>query len=374
MRQSTILCVLAALTLALPARAAADAAATRQQMEELAGVIAELGQGDNAARLLGTLDTIPDDELEKVYGGTDLTPLIESLRQVGTKQARVQASITATRDRLDAARVASAANALRAPKLETNRILSAGLPDASYPDEPEFCPNHSNLNPPLPRRNDPKDVLRTTEDLNTAVQVLEEVEIVRSLAEGIWKGLSRLCDKDLVLVGFGGNLKIACIPVDIVFAAVEFVLAEAKWGIGIAQANVAMMNSCDAVVTTEELTATYERLEHVHADVEAYQADVDQRLGRMKKQSDLVLRVLLERDLQTDSGTRKDVDYTTRLTDSCNAAQKAIDDAKMLGYTLNRRAQPTLDQGRLLIATDPKGAYDLCRSAYRLATLKSTLK
>ena len=248
--------------------------------------------------------------------------------------------------------------------------MSAGLPDADYPLEPEFCPFHSQFNVSPTRRSDTQTVLQRTADLNTAVQALEEVLIVRSLAQSIWAGISRGCEQEISVLAYGSNFSIACIPVDIVFAAVEFVVAEAEWGIGIAQANIDMTNLCDSLVDTVELTAIYERIGHIHDDVDAFKLDVNQRLDVLDAKWDLLLKVLLERDLQYDSGDREDVNYTTRLVESCDAAQAAITDAAALGYAVPPRAQKALDSGRLLLATDPKGALDLCRTAYRYATLR----
>lgn len=370
MRHSKILCALVALSLALPGAALGAAADIRVQMEEMAALIEQLGQWDNAARLRGVLDATPDEELEQVYGGTDLRPLIDALGQAAGNQASVQTRVEAAQAEFDAARSASAARALLAKKDAPAGVMSAGLPDADYPLEPEFCPFHSQFNLSPTRRSDTQTVLQRTFDLNAAVQALEQVLIVRALAKSIWAGISRVCEQEISTFFYGSNFSIACIPVDIIFAAVEFVVAEAEFGISIAQANLDMTNLCDALVDTVELTAIYERIGHLHDDIDAFKMDVNQRLDVLDARWDLLLRVLLERDLQHDSGDRKDVNYGPRLVESCDATAAAIADAAALGYALHPRAQPLLDSGRLLIATDPKAALDLCRTAYRYATLR----
>lgn len=370
MRHSKVLCALVALSLALPAVAFGAAADVRGQLEELAVVVEQLGQWENAARLRGALDATPDAELEQVYGGTDLRPLIAALGQTAGTQAALRPRLEAVQAEFEAARRASAARARASKQSAPQAVMSAGLPDADYPLEPEFCPFHSQANLAPTRRSDTQTVIQATVDLNTAVQALEQVLIVRNLAQSIWAGLSRGCEQVISVVAYGYNLSLACIPVDIVFAAIEFVVAEAEWGIGIAQANLDMNNLCDALVDTVELTANYERVGHIHDDLDEFRLDMNQRLDVLDARWDLLLQVLLERDLQWDSGKRKGVNYTTRLIESCDAAQAAITSTAALGYPVHARAQPALDAGRLLIATDPKGALDLCRTAYRYATLR----
>lgn len=370
MKTSRILWALA-LLLTLPTAAFATGD-IRSQMEELATVIEGLGQWESAARLRGTLDVTPDEELESVYAGVDLTPLIAALRQVSGSQAQLREDLATTQSQLDGARLAGVARGLKAPKLDLGAVLSSGLPDASYPLELEFCPFHGNTAVMPTRRSDTQTVLQLTKNLNDAVQGLEQVEIVRSLAQGVWNGLDRACDQTVSALLYGQDFHVACIPVDIVFAVVELILAEAKWGISIAQANLAMVDLCDDLVTTEELTANYRRLEHIHDDIDAFRLEENAKLDVLEAKWDLVLRVLLERDLQWNSGDRTGVNYTDRLVESCDAADLAIQDSEALGYTLHPRAKPSLQAGRQLIATDPKGALDLCRLAYRLATVEST--
>ncbi len=370
MRHSKMVGALLALSLVLPGAALGAAEGIRAEMEELAVMIEQLGQLENAARLRGVLDATPDEELEAVYGGTDLRPLIDALGQTVDTQADVRTRVEAAQAELPVAPFVSMRRAVRPPELAVEGVLRAGLPSADYPLEPEFCAFHSQFNLSPTRRSDTQTVLQKTFDLNAAVQALEEVLIVRSLAKSIWAGISRVCEQEISTFFYGSNFSIACIPVDIVFAAVEFVVAEAQWGIGIAQASLDMTNLCDALVDTVELTSVYDGLGHVHDDVDAFRADVNQRLDVLDAKWDLLLKVLLERDLQWRSGDRTDVNYTTRLAESCDAAQEAIDDAASLGYAVHPNAQLRLDSGRLLIATDPKGALDLCRTAYRYATLR----
>ena len=372
MRSSTILCAVAlALALLQPAAASAAASDIRSQMEKLAVVIEGVGQWESAARLRGTLDATPDEELEATYQGIDLAPLIAALRQVGGSQARLREEVEAAQGRLDAERLANVARVLRAPRLDLGGVLSAGLPDASYPFEPEFCAFHGNTAVSPTQRSDTQTVLQLTKNLNDAVQGLEQVEIVRALAQGIWNGLDRACDQTVAALLYGQDFHVACIPVDIIFAVVEFILAEAKWGISIAQANLEMVNLCDALVDTEELTGNYLRLEHLHDDLEQFRAEENAKLDVIDAKWDLVLRILLERDLQWNSGDRSNVNYIDLLDESCDAADQAIQDTEALGYALHSRAKPSLATGRLLIATDPKAALDLCRQAYRLATVGS---
>ena len=144
----------------------------------------------------------------------------------------------------------------------------------------------------------------------------------------------------------GQNFQVACIPVDIVFAVVEFILAEAKWGISIAQSNLGMIRLCDALVDTEELTANYTRVGHIHDDLDDFKTEENAKLDILEAKWDLALRVLLERDLQWNSGDRMNVNYLDRLTDSCDAAEQAITDTETLGYALHVNAKPSLLKGQ----------------------------
>ena len=85
----------------------------------------------------------------------------------------------------------------------------------------------------------------------------------------------------------------------------------------------------------------------------------------------LLLRTQIEEALHVLGGARMDVSYTDRLVEVCNVAQEAITDAAALGYHVSASVQAKLNAGIALIPTDPKMAHDLCRAAYRKATMLS---
>lgn len=367
MRTWTFLGTTLALLLLTSSTAAADAGSVRQQMEELATAIEQVGQWENAARLRGFLDATPDEELEQVYGRTDLTPLISAFQQAGALRGNAVARVTSAREAIEAAQREARERKLRTPPLASRALSADDFPEADYPNELEFCPTHALVDGELPRRSRAMDTLELARDLNITILALEQVENLRSLAKNIWSGLSRACDQ-FVAVLFGGNLSVACIPADIVFAAAELVVAEVKWAIGIAQSNLELVAACDAAVTSEELAANYDRSKALHDDLEAFRTEVETQLDALDEKWALVLRVLLERDLQWNSGPRMAVNYGERLKESCDATEQAILDAKALGYKVPARAEENLALARTLFTTDPKAALDLCRTAYRLTT------
>jgi hypothetical protein len=371
MRHPTIRCAVLAVVLTLPGVAAAD---SWQQFQELAAALDQLGRPADADRLRQAIDSVPPEELEEVYGGVDLTPLVEGFSQLAPDLPELQERARAVQAEFDAMRTAAVAPAPTV-LLSISSATNGDLPVAPYPSVLEFCPEHDNASVSPTRRNDTQDVLDLQNNVKIARIVVEQVEIARALAKAVWDGVSRACEQveGVIILGEGAvfNLSLACLPVDIVFALADTLVREAQFHVGLFQAKVDRKNACDAAVDTAQIAANYERLDHVHRDMEIFKQEVQEQLDRMGAKIDLLLKTQLEDALQLSSSVRAGVFYTDRLGEVCTAAQEAIDDADALGYRVRVRAQALHDLGKQLIPTNPKKAFDKCKAGYRLVTRKS---
>ena len=112
----------------------------------------------------------------------------------------------------------------------------------------------------------------------------------------------------------------------------------------------------------------------MHDDIETFKVETQARLEAMTRKADLALKVLLEGDLHNGSVRRLNVNYGVRLTESCDAAQRAIDAAAAAGYAPSPGPQSLHDMGRKLIASDPRRAFDLCQEAYRRVTAREPVR
>lgn len=367
MKRLTIYAALLGLMLAIPARAAAD---PRQQLEQLAVALEQIGKASDAARFRDAVNALSPEEIDAIYGDTDLTPLAEGLYRSGKSTAEVLSSARAARDALDAARVRSLAQVNGGAPVTTMSGPNGALPTAPWPTAVNLCPVHAVAG----SKSDTHEALDAMSELTKATKALEQAEIVYSLGKGIWDGLSRACKQVIIVLGAGGNSSLACLPVDIVFGVLEFAVAEAKWGVEFWQQNRDRIDACDAAVETAEKAGTYTRLGHVHADIETFKAEMQARLEAMTRKADLAMKVLLEGDLHEGSVNRLKVNYTVRLEESCDAAQRAIDESAAAGYPPTPGPQSLHDQGRKLMPTDPRRAFDLCQEAYRRVTTREPVR
>ena len=213
MKRLAIYAALLGLVLALPARAAAD---PRQQLEELAVALERIGKTAEAARFRAAVDSLPPDQVDAIYGDADLSALAQGLYQSGHATAEVLSTAKVTRDALDAARVAALARASSAPAT-TMSGANGALPTAPWPTAVSLCPVHA-----IPgAKSDTHEALEAMSQLTAASKALEQAEILYSLGKGIWDGLSRVCKQVVLVFGVGGNLSLACLPIDIVFGVVE---------------------------------------------------------------------------------------------------------------------------------------------------------
>jgi hypothetical protein len=366
MKHATVLWAALGLVLAL-APAPAAAADPGQQLEALALALEGIGRASDAARFREAVASIPPADLDAVYGGVDLQPLVDGLYQ--SEQSRTEAAAAAqeTRDILGAARVRALARARSAPET----IQSVGLPEAPFPtNTTDLCPDHA-----VPgTKSDTHTAVETLNRLNIAGKAVEQAEIILSLGRGIWDGISRACKQTVIIAGVGGNFSLACIPIDIVFAVLETVVAEVKWGYQFTQQEYDKISACDKSIETAEIAGGYNRLSHIHGDVEDFKQHINTRLDEFERKADLLLKVLLEEDLHHRSTNRLSVNYTTRLEEACDAAQEAIDESNQAGYAPATASQALHDLGRKLMPTEPKRALELCQAAYQKVTGREALR
>jgi hypothetical protein len=358
---------LLALVLALPV---CSSAATKADFEDIALVIDSLGQPERADQLLAALAAIPDEDFDAIYSGVDLAPLYaEFQRSVGLRNAARDARSRVDTEYRDAIRAAEQTQALMG---EPRTGANGPFPDADYPVVLPECPFHL-----TPDRTSPtRYLIDATVSVDAVRKTLEQVSIALDVAKGVWDGLSRGCEQveGAIVLGEGAvfNLSLACIPVDIVFEVAAFLVAEAQFGIELAQSYVDLTGQCDGLIDGATLYGNYDRLGHIHDDLNSFKDDVDVRLDNLQADMDLVKQVLLEADMNQRSGSRTSVNYVDRIEEVCGTAQLAIYDAEAAGYVVSPRAQADHDLGQQLIPADPKAAYDLCKRSYRTATVKST--
>lgn len=368
MRTFLLACAMLGLALSGPARAATN---VERQLEQLAVALEQLGRADEARRFREAVAATPPQDLEAVYGDTDLTPLAEKLFEAAPLEAEVQAGLAESRATALARASAATLQTARPPE----SILSHGngpLPEAPWPDiSGDFCDAQE-----IPGRttSDTHEGFVKLRDLNTATKTVEQFEILYAFARGVWDGLSRACDQTTIVAGSGANTSLACLPIDIVLAVAELLVAEAKSAVEFVQMELDMIGLCDGAVETAQMAGTYKRLGHLHEDLQAFKASVRTRLAEAHRQADLVLEVLLEGDLREKSVRRLNVNYTTRLEEACDEAQAAIDETAAAGYSPTPQPQALVDAGRKAMATDPKRAFDYCQAGYRLVTSRGTVR
>jgi hypothetical protein len=98
-------------------------------------------------------------------------------------------------------------------------------------------------------------------------EVLFAARLTYEVAQGIWSAASRACDEVIVVLGEGGNLSLACIPVDVVLFAARVTLDE--------------LANCDGDIDSAETEGTYERSAHLHDDVTMVDGKVDVLDGKV---------------------------------------------------------------------------------------------
>lgn len=222
-------------------------AGPREDWQVLTDSIAASGNHQAAERINEALSKLSDEEIQRIYGNTDLLTLADKflssteLTHRATTQYPELAPLYAT-PQLE---VGDDSTGRRDKGEFRTTIQSAGLPGAvGYPTA-GWCPFS-------PNRSD-ADALLIAQDVTAGARVLLET------AKGVWAGLSRACDE--VLFGFNGSL--ACIPADIVLAAAELV-------VGAAETVVEHIDFCDAAVDAAEIEASYERVGHLHTDLDGH--------------------------------------------------------------------------------------------------------
>jgi hypothetical protein len=295
-------------------------AGARSDLERLAESYVALGQVESAEQMNAAIDGISDEELDRIYG--------EASGQLN--------QLIAMNLDLAAGRGVTHSSSL-------GSVRSAGLPQPNFS---ATCPESSEV---------------SYDDLLAA-------RIVLTVAQGVWTGLSRLCNQVAVAIGVGANTSSACIPADIILFAAEETFE--------------FIELCNDDIAGRRADAVLARTGHIHGDIEdvdgdlaAHDADIKLILATLEAKIDLLQgavdllgKTQLEQMAHLLGGARAGVMYTDRLVELCDAAQEAIDDATALNYVVSPSLQAKVTQGIALIASDPKAAHDLCRDAYKKST------
>ena len=147
MRTSPIRPVLVALALLLlPSGASADA---RYELNNLAGALATLGQGAEAARLQQAVDSMTAEEMDAVYADADLAPMVARFYEIADAMTELRLRVRATYDEREAAHLESAARAAAA----ASDVARTPFETADYPSV-AICDKHNDTSVSPVRRND----------------------------------------------------------------------------------------------------------------------------------------------------------------------------------------------------------------------------
>jgi hypothetical protein len=248
------LVVILLMTISVSATATAG---PREDWQVLSEAISQSGNNQAAERINEALDKLSDEEIQRIYGDTDLLKVAnqfqlnsEMTRRATTQYPELAPLYQTAPDDFDSdytKRKGDDALKRKGDDAFRSTIQSVGLPDAQgYPTN-GWCPFS-------PNRSD-ADALLIAQDVTAGARVLLET------AKGVWAGLSRACDE--TIAGFNGSL--ACIPADIVLAAAEL-------AVGAAETVVEHIDFCDAAVDAAEIEASFERLGHLHTDLDTHVA------------------------------------------------------------------------------------------------------
>ena len=382
-RTSVTLAILLSVYLITPAWAAAG---TREQLQSLGVALAGSGQQEQATKLEASLSQTPDDVLDEVYGSIDLEPLEQAFRKATEQKAKLRAERSAVEGTLERAHVEARAEDRANPQSGSSN-LNDEFPQAEYPSQ-TACPYltisaYDNQTPP-----------QTLIDQTVLAQTLGDYQKVVSTllkaATAVWDAANRTCQQveGVIVLGEGVviNLSLACIPSDELLLAATILVDEAGVEIAILDSYLSFLETCDSLADSSRILANYKRLGALNEFLIEFKDDVDTRLHLITEKLDLALQIALENDLHRGSGTRTNVNYTTRLVSPaeslegtplpgvmtvCETAQNAIDDAAALGYAVVPKAQAAHDRGVQLIPTDPKKAFESCKDSFRQATRRS---
>jgi hypothetical protein len=398
LRPLALVALVLPLLLIVPRVSLAD---PRAQLEGAVALFADYGKFERAAELQDAIDAIPDDQLQYVYGNSDLNGLI---------------------DQLDAALSASADIKEMTREIEARRTAARGRqpsqvvgkdPDPSDPSWPSANPpqgKHCSSYPDL----QPGDTISNTEwDLAATSATVEGAQTILKGARDAWMGFARACEQveGAIVLGEGAvfNLSLGCIPVDLIFTAVELLVnvAEASLKTGLIANRVNWY--CNGAITGARVKANYGRLdglktiildeftgleaqldtdadeidgniELVRGELADLKADVDLRLAELQADMDTVLTILKGNGLSRYGGARWNDAYyrdgdAEKVAEACDLAQGALTYAKQT-YQVGMRAQMLIDRGNKFISSEtspqlPHEGFEACRTAYRLATDKS---
>lgn len=384
-----------ALTLFVPRVSLAD---PRTQLEGAVTLFADYGKFEKAAELQDAIDAIPEDQLQYIYGNSDLNGLIYHL----------DAALSASADMKEMTREIEARRTA-AQGRQPSQVVDKD-PDPSWPSANPPQSSHCSSYPDL----QPGDTIVNTEyDLMITAGVVEGSQAILKSAKTIWMGISRFCEQveGAVVLGEGlvFNTSIACIPADIIFAVAELAVNAAEASLHTALIANRVNWYCNGAITGARVKANYGRLdslktiildeftgleaqlstdvdeidgniELVRGELADLKADVDLRLAELQADIDTVLTILKGNGLSRYGGARWNDAYyrdgdAEKVVEACDLAQDALTYAKQT-YQVGVRAQMLIDRGNKFISSEtspqlPHEGFEACRTAYRLATDKS---
>ena len=286
-----------------------------------------------------------------------------------------------------------------------SQVQGALVQSSTIHDYPHDLPGSSSTCPSYPGFD------TSAPDYNAAwadsLIAVETVRVAYYILKAISVAASKVCDETVVVLGEGGNTAAACLPFAIASSVAKAVYGSALGAANIVGAEgrtkaycnariaglyaknsnerlVALKTDLDTAVTTLEgilagdVVTIDGKIADVKTELDNFRLDVDFRLGKLQADMDTVLTILKGDGLSGHGGARWNDAYhsggtgSERLTEVCNRAQDALDQAKIF-YKVGVRAQTLISRGNKLISLEnqPRKGFEACRTAYRLATDKA---
>ena len=390
---------LAALTFVLPGPVLADPA---RQFEQISLVFEELDMAETAVEIREAVEQLSPDQLERIYGEVDFSPITERLRMLAPEFVRSVREVEAAELRLAEAagewagfvlehgvslggqasgreaRVACQETlATEAACQEAKGSWEAGRcncwgPNIDLPAAPALCDA-------WPGQNDSKNAAQGHSDSINHLALYRAAQLELQIGQGVWNAASRACEETVVVFGEGGNGSVGCIPADLTFTALQTVSNLAQYTLELGRMHQELKDYCDSAVDTSRLNANFHRLINVRDELpqleKRIEDKIDARFNELKALVDLVIAGQVEKSLQRGSGPRMALMYgedgLKRVYEQLAAA--IAETEKLYG------PEYKISKAKVLMAScaprsggsphpDPKAAFDACRKGYEIVT------
>lgn len=390
---------LVALTFVLPGSVLADPV---RQFGKISLLFEELDMAETAVEIREAVGQLSPDQLERVYGEVDFSPITEGLRMLAPEFVRSVREVEATELRLAEAAGEWAKFVLehgvshggqasgREATVTCQETLAtqAACHDAKGLWETGRCncwgPNHDlpathGICGAWPHQNDSKKAAEGHSDAINNLALFRAAQVDLAGAQAAWASAGRACDETLVVFGEGGNGSVGCIPVDVVLAGVQFIADTAEYMLELARMHQDLKDYCDSAVDTSRLNANFHRLINVRDELPQLERriedKIDARFNELKVLVDLVIAGQVEKSLQRGSGPRMALMYgedgLKRVYEQLAAA--IAETEKLYG------PEYKISKAKVLMAScaprsggsphpDPKAAFDDCRRGYEIVS------